>query len=430
LQILIISEFYHPDPAAGQRVAEAASALAARGHTVRVLAHGRGGAERSPRKDGVEVERLRVPSEPGSSLFGKMAASACFELFAMLRALVSRQPLDVLLTVSTPPMCHVAGAIVSRLKGSAHIFWCADLHPESLFAIRALSPNSLAGRLLARANRWALGRCDAIVAVGRCMRERLAAQGAAEKSIVTVPMWHRDSLAMPPDPARVNALRSELQLGGRFVVMYSGNLGRMHHFEAVLGVAELLDRGFVFLFSGSGPGVEQLRAEAKRRGLEQIVIHSFFPEEILPEALALGDVHLITLRNSAAGVSVPGKLYGAMAAGRPVIFIGPAQSEVALTIQEERCGYVVAESDMESLAQALLALRADRARAEALGCRARAAFLVRYCQSRRCAQFSQAIERAVAEINADLSASRASAYPRTPAECQPSNEFTSQSVID
>ncbi len=395
MRILIISEFYDPEPAAGQRVAEAASALAGRGHTVRVLARKHGGSGRTSGRNGVQVKRLWSPGGGGSGLLVKMIAALWFQTWAFLWTLLSREKWDVLLTLSTPPMCHVAGVVVSRLKVVAHVFWCADVHPDSLFAIGVLAAESLSGRVLAGVNRWALRRCDAVIVVGRCMQERLITMGVARERVVHVPMWHRDELASLPDAKIVDALRSELQLNGRFVVMYSGNLGRMHPFATLLDAAERLEpeRGFVFLFSGDGPGVEQVRAEAGKRRLKQVLIHSRFPEEILPEALALADVHVITRRDSAAGISVPGKLYGAMAAGKPVIFLGPAPSEVALTIAERRCGFVLADRGCEVLVNLLRQLRADSARVAALGRRSRAAFHQRYCQSYCCAQFAQAIEQ-------------------------------------
>jgi putative colanic acid biosynthesis glycosyltransferase WcaI len=352
------------------------------------------------------VERLWAPAESGSGLVRKVVAAVWFQICASFRALLSREPCDVLLTVSTPPMCHVAGVVVSRLRRVTHVFWCADVHPESLIAMGALSAGSRMARLLGSASRWALQRCDAIIVVGRCMRELLISRGADPNRVVTLPMWQRDGLANSPDRTMVNALQSDLRLNGRFVVMYSGNLGRMHHFATILNAAERLrdDADFVFLFSGAGPGLEQLRQQAAVCAGDQIRIHPLFPEQFLPEALALASVHVITLRNSAAGVSVPGKLYGAMAAGRPVIFLGPAHSEVAMTIQEEGCGFVIAASDATSLVEVLRQLRAHPAIADALGRRGRDAFQKRYCQSRRCAQFSQTIERAMSKIQKDAAA--------------------------
>ena len=397
LRILIISEFYDPDLGAGQRVAEAASMLASRGHSVRVLTRHRAGAHGiNPRGNGIGVQRLWGPTVPGCSLVSKMLAAVCFLGSAFLRALLSRQAFDVLLTISTPPMCHVAGVIVSRLRRATHVFWCADLHPESLIASGALSANHALAGVLAMVNRWALQRCDVVIAVGRCMRQLLIARKAPTKDVIVVPMWHRDSLADPPGAEVVKALRAQLRLAGRFVVMYSGNLGRMHHFETLLAAADRL-RGepeFHFLFAGSGPALGTIRRQAEARGLRNLLIHSIFPESVLREALALASVHVITLRESAVGVSVPGKLYGILAAARPVIFLGPAHSEVALAIQEEQCGFVVPEHDTDCLVRLLRQLRTCPLSLQRLGTRARTAFLQRYRQSHACLQFCQEIERA------------------------------------
>jgi len=393
----MISEFYDPDPAAGQRVAEAATALAGRGHAVRVLARLRRGQEkRSGRnRNGVTVERLWGPIEPGFGLPGKALAAGWFQLVAVVRALCSRKRFDVLVTVSTPPMNHVAGVLVARVRRAKHVFWCADVNPQQVIATGGLSSTSVLARLLKGANHWALQRCDGIIAVGRCMRELLISLGAPGERVTIVPMWQRDGLANGPDPALLHELRDELGLEGRFVVRYSGNLGRVHHFESLLAAAERFreDVGVVFFFSGSGPGVERVRRSAEARGLRNVLIYPLFPEEILGEALALASVHVITLRPSARGVSVPGKVYGAMASARPVIFLGPEGSEAALTLQEESCGMVIAPEDTDALTQVLEQLRAHPAEAETLGLRGREAFLRRHCQSVRCAQFSQTVER-------------------------------------
>jgi glycosyltransferase involved in cell wall biosynthesis len=178
--------------------------------------------------------------------------------------------------------------------------------------------------------------------------------------------------------------------------MYSGNLGRMHHFEMLLAAADRLrgDPEFLFLLAGSGPALGSVRAQAEARGLRNFLIHSMFPESVLREALGLASVHVITLRESALGVSVPGKLYGIMAAARPVIFLGPARSEVALAIEEEQCGFVVAEHDTECLVRLLGELRANPLLLQKLGARGRRAFLQRYRESHVCLQFCQQIERA------------------------------------
>lgn len=402
MNILIISKFYDPDPGQGQRVAEAATALADRGHTVRVFAQRQStaGEQRISLNNGVVVERLWSPTESGFALGAKAFFALWFQLTASLRILFSRERFDILLTFSTPPMVHVLGVLLSRLKRLHYVFWCIDVHPESMIALGHLSEKSFSTRVLAAANRWALQRCDLTISVGRCMKHLLVSQGAPPEKVAIVPMWHRDALANLPNQEIVKTMQRELGTTGRFVVMYSGNFGRMHQFEGLLAAAEELrdDAGTVFLFSGTGPRLDYVRQVAAKRRLDNLIIRPPFPEEVLSEAFALASVHVISLRSRALGISVPGKLYGAMASGRPVIFVGPERSEAALTVREEECGFVVDPDDTSALLGALRQLKDNPVLAEALGCRGRDAFRKRYCQSRLCTQLSEYIESAV-EVN-------------------------------
>ena len=97
------------------------------------------------------------------------------------------------------------------------------------------------------------------------------------------------------------------------------------------------------------------------------------PRERLGRTLAAADVHLISLREEVEGLIVPSKLYGIMAAGRPAVFVGPTGSEVARTLVEQECGFVVPVGDVEGLVGRLRLLQADRDLAGAMGLRARQA---------------------------------------------------------
>ena len=75
-----------------------------------------------------------------------------------------------------------------------------------------------------------------------------------------------------------------------------------------------------------------------------------------------------------AGLSVPSKLYGILAVGRPVIYIGPEESEVALVIRESKCGYVIRPGDVQGAIKALLACYHDRVPLKQRGQEAQAHF--------------------------------------------------------
>jgi glycosyltransferase involved in cell wall biosynthesis len=81
--------------------------------------------------------------------------------------------------------------------------------------------------------------------------------------------------------------------------------------------------------------------------------------EDLRYSLSAGDIHLVTLRSEMEGLSVPSKVYGIMAVGRPVVFIGPDGSEVACLIRESGCGEVFSPQESEKTACAILDLARD-----------------------------------------------------------------------
>ena len=87
--------------------------------------------------------------------------------------------------------------------------------------------------------------------------------------------------------------------------------------------------------------------------------------------MTAGDVHLVTLRRDLAGLLVPSKIYGVLAAGRPAIYVGPPRSEVAEILNEGECGVSISPGDARALANAVLAYADDPARRTEHGRRAR-----------------------------------------------------------
>jgi len=161
-------------------------------------------------------------------------------------------------------------------------------------------------------------------------------------------------------------------LGERFVVGYCGNFGRAHDVETLIGAARGLAhrRDVVFLFVGGGHGVARLR----EAGLPNVQIRGYVPEEALGATLCLADVHLVTLLPQFEGLIVPSKFYGTAAAGRPVIFVGDVDGEIARLVRSHECGIAIPSGGVDALMRAIVSLCEDRTRGEALGARARGVF--------------------------------------------------------
>jgi lipopolysaccharide/colanic/teichoic acid biosynthesis glycosyltransferase len=127
----------------------------------------------------------------------------------------------------------------------------------------------------------------------------------------------------------------------------------------------------VFVFIGDGTGREALQASAAARGLDNVRFIPYQPREHLRWTYATASVFIVSLKPGLGGYIVPSKLYGILASGRPYIAAVEDDSEVADITRRHECGIKIAPGDARAMAQALLALRADPARREAMGVRAR-----------------------------------------------------------
>ncbi len=206
------------------------------------------------------------------------------------------------------------------------------------------------------------------------MRRRLVARNIAAESIVVIPNW-ADGAVLRPIPRDANPLRSEWGLAGKFVIGYSGNMGRAHEFQTILDAALALreERDIVFLFIGGGAQQGGLAQEVARLQVNALFM-PYQPREKLAQSLGVADAHFVSLRPELEGLVVPSKFYGILAVGRPVIFIGDGNGEMGREVAAAACGFAVGEGDGDGLASAIRALRDDAALCGRMGSSAQRVF--------------------------------------------------------
>jgi glycosyltransferase involved in cell wall biosynthesis len=211
------------------------------------------------------------------------------------------------------------------------------------------------------------------VAIGERMRELLIQQGVPAGQVTVVPNWSHED-AIQPLPTTDSRLRSRLGLQERFVVGYSGHLGRAHEWKPVFEAATLLSErapSIVFLVGGGGHGYEALRDEVARTGLANILFQPYHPMEYLSDSMAASNLHLVSLRPELEGLIVPSKFYGIAAAARPVAFVGDPDGELARLVRQHDCGVAIPAGRGDLLADQILAIAKDEARARRQGENAR-----------------------------------------------------------
>ena len=77
------------------------------------------------------------------------------------------------------------------------------------------------------------------------------------------------------------------------------------------------------------------------------------PIDCLNESLNRADICIVTLNPGFEGLLVPSKIYGIMAVGRPVLYIGPPEGEIPSLIRNHRMGWIVQSGNTVGLAAAI-----------------------------------------------------------------------------
>lgn len=357
-RVIFVNRFYWPDHAAtGQLLTDLAEGMAAAGRAVTVITS-RSVAASPPRerRAGVEVIRTsRRPCETGlagkATAFARFAAGACWAFWRSARRG------DVLVVLTDPPLLAVPLTWLARIKGARVVHWIHDIYPEIAVAVTG---HAWLGAL--RPLRNAAWRdADACVTLGPAMAGVVQAAGVADARIAVIPNWAPEEAATPPADAA--ALRAVWGLNGEFVVAYAGNLGRVHDVDSILATAELLrdQRRIAFAFVGGGAQRDHVAASIARLKLDNVRLLPPQPRATLGAALAVGDLHLVTLRPGCERFVFPSKVYGICAARRPVLFIGPPESDVARLVVATGIGRAVPAGNPVAVASAVVQFAADAA---------------------------------------------------------------------
>lgn len=374
-RVILVNRVYWPSTAAtAQLLTDLAEGLAAQGWDVHVIAAG----EASTRHNGVTVHRTGGSDRHGG-LISRAFNYGRFRRGAQRRLASLVAPGDVVVVMTDPPLLGAAVTDLVAKRGGRVVHWIQDIYPEIVMAhLGALAAFPLSPLRALRDVAWLTARC--CVTLGENMAQAVASRGVPAGRIKIVPNWAPRELQAPAAAGAITARRTAWGVADKFVVAYSGNLGRVHEFTAVLDAAARLKprQDIVFLFIGTGARFAEVRTAAAARGLDNLRLLPPETRTDLPAALAAADAQLVTLKPGFARLVYPSKLAGVLAAGRPVLFVGPPDGEIAHLLTQEQCGVAVGPGDGERLAATIAAWQADAVHRTQLGRNARAVYERRF----------------------------------------------------
>ncbi|MEM7252620.1 MAG: glycosyltransferase family 4 protein [Pseudomonadota bacterium] len=381
MRVVFVNRFFYPDiSATSQILTDLAFALAADGHQVMVITGRRAYDDASQVMqsrefiDGVSIMRVPGTGFGRARLVGRALDYLTFYFAAFVYLVWQLKRGDIVIAKTDPPMISVVVAVASRWRGAKLVNWLQDIFPEVATRLGVIRESGLT-RLLVWLRNRSLNRAATNVVLGERMADWVGKQGVAPMCIDVIPNWsHGRTIYDLPESE--NELRRMWALGGRFVVGYSGNLGRAHDVETLYDAMVRL-RGhpvITFLFVGGGAGLQALKARLADAHVENVQWQAYQPRERLRESLGAPDAHVVTLRPELEGLIVPSKFYGVIAAGRPTINIGDRDGEIGRLVAAGQLGETIAPGDGAALAALIEHWAATPDVVKALGANGRAFF--------------------------------------------------------
>jgi colanic acid biosynthesis glycosyl transferase WcaI len=405
-QIIFVNRFYRPDHSAtAQLLTDLAEKLSQENNSIIVVTgrqlyeHPKQALPNREILNNVDVHRIWTTRFGRTNLLGRAIDYASFYISCFVHLLLHARRNDILVMKTDPPMISVVGAVVAKLKHTHLINWLQDLFPEVAreLGIRIVTP--FVFRNLKTIRDWSLRTAQKNIVLGDLMAERVNACTMQPEKTVVIPNWVINDNLHPISPDQ-NLLRREWQLSDKFVVGYSGNLGRAHDYKTFFQAASALRENsrIAFIFIGGGAGLVELRRLVEAAGLRNVLFKPYQPLSLLDQSISVPDVHLISLEPQLEGLIVPSKLYGILAAGRPLLFIGATDGEIARIVDCHHCGATFAPGNWQTLAAQIEMLANSSETLTRLSDNARALFDREFSNEKSIQRWRKALDMNACEI--------------------------------
>lgn len=354
MRILVVCQHYWPEP---YRLADICEEMVRRGHTVRVVTdvpnypmghiypEYRNGQNRREERNGVEIRRCFTIGRRNDLLF-RFLNYYSFALSSRRYVRHLREDYDLVFTQQTSPVMMSSAAMAwARRHKKPCVLWCQDLWPASL-KVGGVKEGGLLYRYYARVSRRIYRQADTLLISSRMFRGYLRdTLGVDNARIEYLPQYAENifnhPLSWPEGKDTVD-------------LVFAGNVGKAQSMPTILGAAaRLRDVSALRIhIVGDGSELAATKSRAARMGLENVIFHGRQPLEAMPAYYAMADAMLLCLTaDEEISRTLPAKVQGYMAAGRPIL--AAANGETALVLADAGCGACVAAEDDAALAEAI-----------------------------------------------------------------------------
>nr|WP_285890904.1 glycosyltransferase family 4 protein [Mesobacillus maritimus] len=308
--------------------------------------------------ENIRIIRVKLPDVDKTSMVSRMKYIFTYFILANF-ALLKEKNVDAIYTISQPPILGgLIGSIGKFVKRTKHIYNVQDFNPEQAEAVSFTNKQSLF-KIAKAIDKINCRYADTVIVVGNDMSETLKKRFKNKKvpKHVVINNWTNQNEIVPlsKDNLEIQTFLNTYNLLGKFMIMYSGNLGLYYDLENIIKVTEYFKNhnDLAFVFIGDGAVKEKMKEFVNEKNIKNVHFLPYQPREFIKYSLNAADLHLVVNQKGIKGVSVPSKIYGVMASGKPILGVLEQGSEAQMIIQRSDCGKVVNPQDYKGITEAI-----------------------------------------------------------------------------
>jgi glycosyltransferase involved in cell wall biosynthesis len=352
-RIIFVSELFYPEESATAHILTKIAGQLSRDFDLLILAgqvsFDGGGDKGTPPVAESHIIRSWAPGTSKDSLLGRFTRFLALTLGLGWKTLKKSCHTDIVFAVTNPAPLLLVLAIIRKIRRFQLVFLVHDVFPENAVAAGIIRRDHLLYPMIKSLFDWAYGSADAVITIGRDMSEVISTKiPDSTYKITMIENWADHPLVelIPRNQSMILAMG----LKDNIVIQYAGNIGRTQGILEFVKVVSVVNNDAVrFVFRGSGALSNSLQKATQ--SLHRFMLKDSYPRSDQSRVLSACDVALVILAPDMYGLGVPSKTYNIMAAGKPVLFLGPKESEIYRLIKSNDIGWAFDWSEVDQLLQ-------------------------------------------------------------------------------
>jgi glycosyltransferase involved in cell wall biosynthesis len=321
--------------------------------------------------DGVRVLRVFMVPSLHHSYFARILSYISF-MFSSVWTALRVKDADLVIGTSPPIFQAFAAWFAAFLLCKPFLLEVRDLWPQFAMDMGVIK-NPVVIQLARGVERFLYARATHIWVNSPAYKPYIMGRGVPADKITFIPYGTDISMFTPEVDGSTVHREFGLDASQKFIVLYAGAMGQANDIYTILRAAARLrdEPKICFALFGDGKEGENLRAEASRLGLDNVLFAGAAPKTKMPAIVAAADVCIAILQDIPGfRMTYPNKVFDHMAAGRATVLV--IDGVIRDVIEASGGGVFVPPGDDERLAQVIRELADDPARVKRMGEQARA----------------------------------------------------------